>query len=93
MVGLGGSLGDARCHEDSAVDEALVSGEAFDDFAHFEVPNYDLGVLSCARDKPIALADVEIRNVIEVAVETGLQSERVSVPHFQNPTPRRSRQG
>lgn len=58
--------------------------DSLDDLAHLEVPDDDLGVLARTRDKPIAFADVYIGNIIEVAVEAGLQSQRVSIPHFQN---------
>ena len=48
--------------------------ESLDDTTQLEVPNDDLGILARARNKPIALADVDIRDVVKVAMETRLQS-------------------
>jgi hypothetical protein len=42
--------------------------QLLDNSASFEVPNDDLCVFSCASDEPVAFADVDVSNVIEMAV-------------------------
>ena len=65
--------------------------EALDDAAHLEVPDNDLGVLARTGHKPVALADVNVCNKVEVAVQTGLQTERVAVPDFDDPAKAKQR--
>ena len=60
--------------------------QALDYPAHLQVPNDDLGVLACAGDKSIALADVNVGDEVEVAVEASLQGQRVPVPNLKDPT-------
>ena len=63
-----------------------MASQTFDDSAHFQSPYDDLSILSCARDEAIALADVDVRDEVQVAVEARLQGQRVPVPHLENPT-------
>jgi len=50
-----------------------VAGQALDDSAHFEIPNYYLSVFSSTGNKSIALADVDICDEIKMSVQTRLQ--------------------
>ena len=58
---------------------------AFDDSAHLQIPNDHLGVLAGARDEPVALADVNVRDEVEVPVQARLQRQRVPIPNLQYP--------
>ena len=60
--------------------------QAFDYSTHLQVPNDHLGIFSCAGDKTIALADVNVGDEVEVAVEASLQGQRVPVPNLKDPT-------
>ena len=62
-----------------------MAGEALDYAAHLEVPNYHLSVFSGTGNESIALADVDICDEVEMAVQTRLQGERVSVPDLEDP--------
>lgn len=48
-------------------------GEPVKKFTSCEFPNDDLGVFSRARYKPVALADIDLGNVVIVTVQGRLQ--------------------
>ena len=62
-----------------AVDEALVVVESVEELSCGQLPHDDLGVFSRARNKLVALADVDFGDVVEVAVQGGLQVEGLPV--------------
>ncbi len=47
-----------------------------------ELPDYNLRVLARRGQKLVALAHVHVRDVVGVAVEGGLQAERLPVPNL-----------
>ena len=51
---------------------------------HFQIPDDHLGVLARTGDESIALADIDVGDEVEVAVEAGLQGERVTIPHLED---------
>ena len=50
----------------------------------FKVPNYNGGVLAGGRNELIALRDVDVRNVVAVAMQRRLKSQRLLVPHLDD---------
>ena len=60
-------------------------GEALYDAARSQIPDDRLSVLASARNKSIALADVNVRDKVEVTVQARLQTQRVPVPHLDDP--------
>ena len=67
--------------------------ESFDNFAQFEVPDDDLGILASTCNESIALADVDVCDEIKVSMQTSLEGERVTVPHLDNPIGKATRFG
>ena len=65
--------------------------QAFDYSAHLQIPDDHLGVLACAGDKTIALADVNVGDEVEMPMQAGLQGQRVPVPNLQDPAPHNGR--
>lgn len=63
-----------------------MSGQLSDNLASLQLPDDDLRVLAGAGDKPIAFTDVDVRDVVEVAVQRRLQGQRLTVPDFDHST-------
>ena len=61
-----------------------MAGHTFDHSTHLQIPDNDLSILASTRDKSIALANVDIRDKVEMPMETRLQGQRVTIPNLQN---------
>ena len=62
-----------------------MAGEALDNSAHLQIPDNHLGILASRCDKSITLANVDICDKVKVAMETCLQAQGITVPHFDDP--------
>ena len=56
--------------------------EFLDYLAELKVPDDNLCVFAWTCDKSIAFADIDVSNVIEVAVQRRLQGQCLSIPDF-----------
>ena len=59
-----------------------MASQALDDSTHFQIPNDHLSVLTSTRNEAIALADIDVSDEVQVAVQACLQGQSVPVPHF-----------
>jgi hypothetical protein len=62
--------------------------ELLDNLASLEFPDDDLGILASTRDEPVALTDIDVRDVVKMAVQGRLKSQGLTVPYFDNATAR-----
>ena len=71
-------------YKDDSIDLLLVVVESLDNFAHFEIPNYNLGIFTGACNKPVAFAYANVNDKISMSMETRLKCQRISIPNFKN---------
>ena len=71
-------------HKDDSIDLLLVVVESLDNFTHFEIPNYNLGIFTGACNKPVAFAYANVNDEISMSMETRLKCQRISIPNFKN---------
>ena len=54
----------------------------FDNSTHLQIPDDDLGILASTRNKPVALADVYVRDEVKMPMQACLQRQRISIPNL-----------
>jgi hypothetical protein len=77
-----GAIGHLGREELDAVDQPRVFLQSVKDLACCEFPDNYLSIFARTCNKSIALANVNLCDVVVVPVQRGLQRERVAVPHF-----------
>ena len=75
-------MGWFRSEELDTVDQLLVVREPISNFTSSQLPNYNLCIISRARNKLVALANIDLSDVLVVSVERCLECESFAVEHF-----------